>query len=278
LERKIPRRIEELHPRAHVLTSSRARGFSSAQVPPPSNNGQSPGGGGPTCGHGIGASPARGVERRQCLSAIPEDLIPIATCLNSNAFCGRWAVLRAVDSQECPTQPILPHSSGIAPRIRYCPTHPILPHAADVLHTPSAPPCSDNELVPPGAPKPARQTRPLVPPPQSSTHHTARRKHRAPQSSPPPAAPPPPSRAARRNPPAATQQLKHPPREKRWKGCQILHVIEAGDIAQKWRTGHDAIPHPGYWGAAPVALQARSASWPRPGVRAGLPVCLDLDR
>jgi hypothetical protein len=40
-----------------------------------------PGGGGgsrrPTCGHGIGASPARGVERRVRLSAIPKDLIPI---------------------------------------------------------------------------------------------------------------------------------------------------------------------------------------------------------
>jgi hypothetical protein len=35
------------------------------------------------------------------------------------------------------------------------------------------------------------------------------------------------------------------------------------------------MPHPGYWCAAPVALQARSASWPRPGARAGLPVCFE---
>jgi hypothetical protein len=30
----------------------------------------------PTCGHGIGAGPARGVERGVRLSAIPKDLIP----------------------------------------------------------------------------------------------------------------------------------------------------------------------------------------------------------
>ena len=33
------------------------------------------------------------------------------------------------------------------------------------------------------------------------------------------------------------------------------------------------IPHPGHWGAAPVAHQARSAPWPSPGARAGLPIC-----
>jgi hypothetical protein len=51
-----------------------------------------------------------------------------------------------------------------------------------------------------------------------------------------------------------------------------ISAYRGGRYTQKWRTGHGAIPHPGYWGAAPVALQARSASWPRPGARAGLPV------
>jgi hypothetical protein len=51
-----------------------------------------------------------------------------------------------------------------------------------------------------------------------------------------------------------------------WKGCQILHVIEAGDIAQKWRTGHDVVPRPGYWDAAPVAHRAAPSSrGPAPG-------------
>jgi hypothetical protein len=102
-----------------------------------------------------------------------------------------WSVGRAARGG----LPGVPHAANIAPRIRYCPTHPILPHAADVLHTPSAPPCSDNELVPPGAPKPARQTHPRsCPRPKAArttppAANTARRNQ-----------PPPPPRAARRNP------------------------------------------------------------------------------
>jgi hypothetical protein len=46
-----------------------------------------------------------------------------------------------------------------------------------------------------------------------------------------------------------------------------------GRYSAKWRTGHDVIPHPGHWGPAPVAHQARTAQWPRPRARAGLPFC-----
>jgi hypothetical protein len=62
-----------------------------------------------------------------------------------------------------------------------------------------------------------------------------------------------------------------------WCHCKIARVVTA-----EWRvvalyapvgSKYDAVPHPGHWGAAPVAHQARSALWPSPGVRAGLPVC-----
>jgi hypothetical protein len=68
LGRKIPRRVEELHPRAHEQEF----------LVPLSQGNHMEGNGSrrPTCDHGIGASPARVVERRVRLSAIPKDLVP----------------------------------------------------------------------------------------------------------------------------------------------------------------------------------------------------------
>jgi hypothetical protein len=51
----------------------------------------------------------------------------------------------------------------------------------------------------------------------------------------------------------------------------ILYIVGIAYIYPDRRK----LPAGYHWGAAPVVQQARSALWPRPGARAGLPVCFE---